>query len=110
MNLLDGTAAQAGGTVTACTEAALRAAALAGGGTVTFACDGTITLAATITNTADAVLDGSGHQVTISGGDAVRVFCVTTNVSFEVINLSDCAWFGPERRRDPQLGRQGRSR
>jgi len=87
MNLLGGTAARAGGTVTACTEAALRAA-MAGGGTVAFACDGTITLAATITNTADAVLDGSGHQVTISGGDAVRVFCVTTNVSFQVTNLT----------------------
>ena len=38
--------------VTNCTEAALRAA-MAGGGTVTFACDGTITLASTITNRVD---------------------------------------------------------
>ena len=45
---------QAGGVVTNCTEAALRAA-MTGGGTVTFACDGTITLASTITNT-------SGHH------------------------------------------------
>jgi hypothetical protein len=74
-------------TVTRCTEAILRLA-MAGGGTVTFACDGTITLAATINITADTVLDGSGHQVTISGGDAVRVFFVATNVNFEVVNLS----------------------
>src|SRR5512142_2721761 len=67
--------------VTDCTEAALRAA-MAGGGTVTFACDGTITLGSTITNAVDTVLDGSGHQVTISGSNACRVFYVNTNVSF----------------------------
>jgi hypothetical protein len=80
-------AALAGGVVTTCTEAALRAA-LAGGGTVTFACDGTITLASPITNSLDTVLDASGHQITISGGNAVRVFCVTTNVSFTAVNLT----------------------
>src|SRR6516225_10196985 len=37
----------AGGVVTNCTDAALRAA-ISGGGTVTFACDGTITLTNTI--------------------------------------------------------------
>ena len=79
--------ALAGGVVTTCTEAALRAA-MAGGGTVTFACDGTITLASTITNTLDTTLDGSGHQVVISGAGAVRVFCVQTNVSFQVVNLT----------------------
>jgi hypothetical protein len=55
----------AGGVVTNCTEAALRAA-MAGGGTVTFACDGTIALANTMTNAADTTLDASGHQITIS--------------------------------------------
>jgi len=68
-------------------ETALREA-MAGGGTVTFACDGTITLASTITNVIDTVLDGSGHQVTISGNRAVRVFSVTTNVHFSVVNLT----------------------
>src|ERR1017187_10527875 len=63
----------AAGTVTSCTECSLRAA-MAGGGTVTFTCDGTITLARTITNALDTVLDGSGHQITISGGNSVRVF------------------------------------
>jgi hypothetical protein len=68
-------------------ETALRAA-MTGGGTVAFACDGTITLASTITNVNDTVLDGSGHQVTISGNSAVRVFSIATNVHFTVVNLT----------------------
>jgi hypothetical protein len=59
-------AAWADGVVTNYTEADLLAA-MAGGGIVTFACDGTITLASTITNSIDTVIDGTGHQVTISG-------------------------------------------
>ena len=55
---------------------------------VTFACDGTILLANTITNVSDTRLDGSGHQVTISGNRAVRVFYVNTNVNFTVVNLT----------------------
>ena len=77
----------AGGVVTNCTEAALRAA-IAGGGLVTFACDGTITLASTITNDVNLTLDGSGRQVTISGGGAVRLFWVMTNVQFTAVNLT----------------------
>jgi hypothetical protein len=77
----------AGGTVTSATEASLRAA-MTGGGTVTFACDGTITLGNTITNSLDTVLDSSGHQVTISGSNTVRVFYVNTNVTFTAINLT----------------------
>ncbi len=61
---------------------------MAGGGLVTFACDGTITLASTVTNSMDTVLDGSGRSVTISGGGAVQVFCVNTNVSFHVAHLT----------------------
>ena len=80
-------AARAGGVVTNCTEAALRAA-MAGGGTVTFACDGTITLTGTITNMLDTVLDAAGHQVTVSGGDSVRVFCVSTNMTFSLNHLT----------------------
>ena len=75
------------GTVPVCTEAALRGA-MAGGDTVTFACDGTITLADTITVETNTVLDGTGHQVTLSGGNAVRVFSVNTNVTFTVINVT----------------------
>src|SRR5208282_2563531 len=73
--------------VTNCTEAALRAA-IAGGGTVTFACDGTITLTNTITIATDTWLDGSGHQVTISGGNAVRVFEVPANATLGLVNLT----------------------
>ena len=67
-------AAWAGGVVTNCTEANLRGA-MAGGGTVTFACDGTITLTNTITGDLDVTLDGTGHHVAISGGGAVRCGC-----------------------------------
>lgn len=80
-------AARSGGVVTTCSEANLRAA-MAGGGLVTFACDGLITLAGTITNESDTALDASGHQVTISGNDIVRVFYVKTNVMFSMLNLT----------------------
>ena len=84
----------AGGTVSSCDEASLRAA-MSGGGTVTFACDGTITLTSTITNIADTTLDGSGHQVTISGGNAVRVFYLKSNVSFTVTHLTIANGYAP---------------
>ncbi len=85
--LLLTTTARGGGVVTSCTEANLRAA-MAGGGLVTFACEGTITLSSTITNSLDTTLDGSGHQVTISGGDAVRVFYVFPGVTFAINHLT----------------------
>lgn len=74
-------------TVTHCTETALRAA-LTTGDKVTFACDGTITLASTITCGADTILDGTGHQVTISGGAAVRVLYVNPGVTLTVDHLT----------------------
>ncbi len=83
--LLLPSAAWAGGVVTNCTEADLRAA-MAGGGEVTFACDGTIVLANTISNTLDTVLDASGHQVTIIGSG--RAFHVTGDVHFTVVNVT----------------------
>jgi len=61
---------------------------MAGGGTVTFACNGTITLAGTITNRDELILDGTGRQVTISGGNAVRIFYLVTNVNFKLVNLT----------------------
>jgi hypothetical protein len=73
--------------VTNCTEAALRTA-MEGGGTVTFACDGTITLTDTVTNQLNTVLDGSGYNVTISGGNAVRVLYNSTNTSLTLINVT----------------------
>ena len=80
-------AAWAGGLVTNCTEADLRAA-MTGGGVVTFACDGTITLASTITNDVGLTLDATGHQIAISGNGSVRVFYVNSNVDLTLINLT----------------------
>ncbi len=74
-------------TVTSCTEAALRSA-MAGGGTVTFACSGTITLANTVVIGTDTTLDGSGQRVTISGSNVVRVFYVNTNATLTLVNLT----------------------
>jgi len=73
--------------VTSCTETNLRAA-MAGGGTVTFACDGTITLSNAIAVTQDTVLDGTGHQINVSGNNSVRVFYVAANVNFSMVNLT----------------------
>jgi hypothetical protein len=75
------------GIVEVASEAALRAA-MAGGGTVTFACDGTITLSSPITNNLDVTLDATGHQVTISGNNSVGIFYVATNVQFKAVNLT----------------------
>jgi hypothetical protein len=80
-------AAWAGGVVTTCTEAALRAA-MAGGGTVTFACDGTITLSNTITISADTLLDGTGHEITLSGGGSVRVLSNRPGITLTLFSLS----------------------
>ncbi len=73
--------------VTRCTETILRLA-LAEGGTVRFAGDGTITLSNTIVIGTNTVLDGSGRQVTISGGNLVRVFYVNTNATLTLVNLT----------------------
>lgn len=85
--LLLPSAVWAGGVVTNCTEAALRAA-MVGGGTVTFACDGTVALTNTITVATNTVLDATDRRVTISGRGSVRAFSVITNVMFTVVNLT----------------------
>ena len=77
----------AGGIVSVCDESHLRAA-LAGGGTVTFACSGTITLTAEITITTDTTIDGSGQAVTISGNHAVRVFTVDSGATLNLNELT----------------------
>jgi predicted outer membrane repeat protein len=79
--------AHASGVVTVCDEAHLRAA-LAGGGTVTFACSGTITLTAEIVIAADTTIDGSEQDVTISGNHAVRVFYVNSGVALTLHGLT----------------------
>ena len=79
--------AQAGGVVSACNETALKAA-LAGGGTVTFSCSGTITLTSTVAIAANTTIDGSGQNVTISGGGAVGVFFVNSGVTLNLNKLT----------------------
>jgi hypothetical protein len=69
------------------TETSLRAA-MAGGGTITIPCDAAITLTDTIIVTTSTVLDGTGHAVTISGGNTVRVFYVNPGVNFSAVNLT----------------------
>ena len=54
--------AHAGGVVSVCDETHLLAA-LAGGGTVTFACSGTIILTAEIVIATDTTIDGSGQAI-----------------------------------------------
>lgn len=76
----------AGGVVSTCDEAALRSA-LVGGGTVTFACDGTIALANTIHITEDTTLDASGHTISLSGQDTVRILQTAPGVSLTLAGL-----------------------
>lgn len=76
----------AGGIVTDCTEASLRAA-LSGGGTVTFACDGTIVLSNTLVIASDTVLDATGRSVTLDGNSSNRVLTILTNVSCSITNV-----------------------
>ncbi len=73
--------------VASCTQGALRAA-LAGPGPVTFACDGAILLTNTLVISSDIVVDGSGHWVTLSGGNLVQVIGVNSNVTFSALNLT----------------------
>jgi len=72
--------------ITVCDQQHLESA-VSTGGNVAFACDGTITLTNTISVTNNCVLDASGHAVTISGGDSVRIFNVGAGVAFTIINL-----------------------
>src|ERR1035437_2763127 len=74
------------GVVTSADETTLRNE-LAGGGTVTFDCDGVIVLSSTIVIAANTILDASGHNMTISGNEAKRIFTVNTNVNFILKNL-----------------------
>ena len=78
---------RAGGVVESADESSLRAA-MAGGGTVTFATDGTIVLSRTLVITNDTVIDGSGHTVAISGNNSVRVFYINPGVQLTLQNLT----------------------
>src|SRR5437763_1363975 len=74
---------RAAGTLTNCTEAALRLV-LRGGGLVTLNCDGIITITNAIVITKDATLQATGHVAGISGNNATRLFIVTRGVSLTI--------------------------
>lgn len=78
----------AGGSVSTCTEEALRTA-LAGGGTVTFSTNCSITLTRPLSITLATTIDASNHDVTISGGNAVSLFNVTANLNLAGLTLSN---------------------
>jgi hypothetical protein len=80
--------ARAGGVVSVCNEAGLKAAVF-GGGTVTFICSGTITvLGGTITISTDTTIDGTGQTITISGGGEVQLFMVNTGITLSLKGLT----------------------
>ncbi len=61
---------------------------LANGGNVKFAGNGTIVLSQTVVISQGTTLDGSGHDVTISGSNSVRVFTVNSGVHFALESLT----------------------
>jgi hypothetical protein len=79
------------GTPGSCTEAALNAA-LSGGGSVSFNCGGshTITLTSPKTISSNTTIDGGG-QISLSGGDATRLFNLQNGASLtlQAITLRD---------------------
>jgi hypothetical protein len=62
--------------------------ALEEGGQITFTTNGTILLTNTITLDADAIIDGTGHSITLSGGGATRLFNVPEGFSLTLRNLT----------------------
>lgn len=73
--------------VTVCDQATLQSA-VASGGTVLFGCDATIVLTNTLVVSQNTVIDGAGHNITISGNDVVRVFQVNPGITFKLANLT----------------------
>jgi len=69
-------------------EASLDAALANNTGEIAFTCDGTIHITTTKLIGADTVLDATGHNITISGGNAVRVFTVNPGVQLTLRNLT----------------------
>ena len=75
------------GTVLAFNQSGLQAA-MAAAATVIFDSDGVIALTSQIAVTNTTTIDGSGHNVTISGGNAVGLFSINSGVSAAFINLT----------------------
>ena len=78
---------QAAGTVSTCNEASLNAA-LSTGGTVTFACSGVITITSTKQIMVDTTLDATGFDVTLDGGNAVRIFTVAAGIELTLNSIT----------------------
>jgi hypothetical protein len=78
---------QSAGVVSTATEASLDSA-LAGGGTVTFACSGTITVTNVENIITNTLLDATGYNVTISGGNTSQVFNVSNTANLTLLNLT----------------------
>src|SRR5258706_10681178 len=77
-------------TVSTCDESHLSSAIgnAASGDTITFACSGTITVGSPLGIHKNLTLDGSGQQVTLSGGDSAQVLVVDSGVSFTLNALT----------------------
>jgi hypothetical protein len=77
-------------TVSTCDDATLRNAInnAASGDTITFACSGTITLGSPLGISKNLTLDGSGQQVTLSGGGSVKVLVVNSGVTLTLNALT----------------------
>lgn len=89
--------AHAAGVVTNCDEASLRAA-MVGGGTVTFDCNGMIVLTNTVVITNDVLLDATARSVTISGANAIRLFYILPGATLTIqkLTLADGAAIGTD--------------
>lgn len=80
--------ARAEGTVSNCSPASL-SAAVKGGGTVLFNCDGAIALSESIVITRDTVMDGAGRNVTLAAPtNGTRIFRVKSGVQFVLRNVT----------------------
>src|SRR6185436_7893635 len=58
------------------------------GGTVLFNCDGIITLTNTLVIATNTEINGTGHTITISGNNAVRLFQVKPGVQLTIRALT----------------------
>ena len=70
-----------------CDETSLRAA-IAQGGTVSFACDGVITITNTLAIGTGITVDATGRSIVVSGGNSNRVFEVLPGASLTLVNLT----------------------
>ena len=76
--------------VSTCDEPHLDSAisSAASGDTITFGCSGDIVLSSTLEISRNLTLDGKGQQVTLDGGNRVRVLLVDSGVSFTLNALA----------------------